>query len=554
MKKNFLRTLSLVALGFAAVACSNPSKMAKEADKVSVESNPQILEVVANKIDVTYTINFPEKYFHPKAILEVVPVLVYEGGEQVGDALMLQGEKVTDNYKVVAKSGAQVSEKASFNYVKGVEKSHLELRCKLVSKKKGKIKKVSFDQPYKVADGANTTYMLVEANGVAAFADHGYQKVIRETKEAQILYLINNATVRPSQLNSAEIKEFQKFLSEVQKDERRTVESTDIIAYASPDGKEDLNTELSQKREKTASDAYAKKINKKAKLDAPVNSSSVSEDWEGFQELVENSDIQDKELILRVLSMYSDPMVREREIKNMSNVFKVLADKVLPQLRRARYIANIDYKNYTDEELTALVKDNIEILDETALLYSATLFQDNDTKLMLYKKAADKYATSRAYTNLAAQYLVMGKTSEAKAALAKVSEKCDAYYNNMGVVALRAGKLDEATANFSKSNTTEAKYNSAVVDILNGKYDIAAKKLQGEGNNNEALAYILTKQYDKASKVLTYNSPKASYLKAIVAARKGNAKAVESELAAASKNADLKARAEKDIEFAKYRK
>ena len=549
MKKNLFKALSLAVLGFAVVACSSPAKMAKNADLVSAESDPQVLEVVANEIQASYTINFPEGYFHPKAILEVVPVLVYEGGESAGTPFMLQGEKVTENHKVVANSGAQVSNTVKFDYVKGVEKSHLELRLAVYNKEK----RIEFPAAYKLADGANTTYMLVNRMGTPAFANHAYQKVIRETREAQILYLINNATVRPSQLRSDEIKSFQEFLAQLQEDERRTIASTDVIAYASPDGELDFNTELSQRREKTATDAFAK-VTKKTPVDAPVNSSSVSEDWEGFKELVEKSDIQDKELILRVLSMYSDPMVREREIRNMSNVFKTLADKVLPQLRRARYIANIDYKNYTDEELTALVKDNVEILDEEALLYAATLIKDRNTKVMLYKKAGEKFSSDRGYNNLAATYLLMGKVSDAKAALAKVSEKCDVYYNNLGVVALRENNLADAAANFAKSKAVEAKYNSAVLDILNGKYDVAANKLQGSGLENEALAYILTGQYDKASKVLTCTCPLSSYMKAIVAARKGDANTVESELAKATKNAELKARAEKDIEFAKYRK
>lgn len=549
MKRNFFRVLSFSVLGFAAVACSSPAKMAKNADDVKVECDPQVLEVVANKINATYTITFPEKYFNAKAELEVLPVLVYEGGEIAGEPLMLQGEKVAGNYKVVSKDGAQVSDNVEFEYVEGVEKSTLELRFTVIKKDK----RIEFETPYKLADGANTTYMLVDKNGTTALIDHEYQKVIKETKEAQILYLINNATVRPSQLKSEDIKEFKQFLADLENDDRRTIESADIIAYASPDGDEEFNTELSLRREKTAKDAFAK-ITKKTPVTAPVNASSVSEDWEGFKELVENSDMQDKELILRVLSMYSDPSVREREIKNMSSVYEILADNILPQLRRARYIANIDYRNYSDEELVVLVKENMEALDEPALLYAATLVDDNDAKIALYNKAIEKYSSEKAFNNLAAAYLNMNKVDEAKAALSKVSNKGCEYYNNMGVVALRENNLDQAASYFAKSEMPVAKYNMAIVDILKGEYQAAAEKLAGAGCGNEALAYILNGQYDKALNVLKCECPESSYLRAVVAARQGDAKAVESELAKASEKECLKARAEKDIEFAKYRK
>ena len=344
----------IVAAGLLIQSCGSPKKMAESAEEVSVSCNPQVLEVVAGNIKADVTVTFPEDFFHPKAIVEVVPALVYDGGETVLDPVMLQGEDVTENYQVVAETGGTITKTFEFAYEEGMENSHLELRMTVIHKDK----RIPFTAPYKVADGANTTYMLVKTSGSLAYAPDAYQAIISEQNEAQILYLINSATVRPSQLKSDEIKAFQEFLTNLKADERRELVSTDIIAYASPDGKEDFNAELSERRAKSASDAFNKKINnKKIGIETTVNTTNVDEDWEGFQELVSNSSIEDKDLILRVLDMYSDPAVREREIKNMSEVYTTLKKDILPELRRARFIANIEFTNYSNEELTALVND-----------------------------------------------------------------------------------------------------------------------------------------------------------------------------------------------------
>lgn len=549
MKKNLLKVLAVAILGISIASCSNPSKMAKDAQLVTVESNPRVLEVIADEITATYTMNFPAEYFHPKAILEVVPVLVYQGGEVAAPTFKLQGEKITDNYQTIFKTGGKASQTIKFAYKPGMEKSHLELRVAVWNK----LKKYDFPAPYKLADGANITYKLVHTEGVTAIAPNNYQKIIREQKETQILYTINSHVVRPKELTKAEIKEFQDFLAKIEKDERRKVAGTDIVAYASPDGPTTLNSKLSDKRGETAKQAFDK-VTTKVPVDAPVNVQTIAEDWEGFQQLVAASNIQDKELILRVLSMYNDPMVREREIRNMSMVFKTLADKILPELRRARMIANVDYTNYTDEELKELASTNVEIMDVEALLYTASLVKEYDTKAMLYKKAGDKFKCDRGYNNLAAVALANDKLGDAKAALAKVSDRTSAfYYNNAGVVALRDKDYKTAADMFAKSSLSEAKYNSAILDILNGKYAEAANKLAGSKNDNEGLAYILTNQLDKASAAITCKCPHAAYMKAVIAARQGNMSEVAKQLEIVYKDEVLKARSQNDIEFAKFR-
>ncbi len=553
MKRNLLKSLSLVVIALAIVACSSPAKMAKLASQVSTECNPQVLEAKAGLIKATYTVTFPAEYFAKTAILEVTPVLVYEGGEVAAPVLTLQGEKVLENNTVVSyDNGASVSREIVFEYVPGMEKATLELRATAYNS--SKTKSYTFPEAFKIADGTNTTYMLACTKGTPSFEADNYQKIIKETEESQILYTINSAYVRSNQLKTDEIKAFEEALKTTKADERRTITSNDIIAYASPDGALDLNTKLSANRAKNAKSAFVKNITKNVDVeDIPLNVSEISEDWDGFQELVAASDIEDKELILRVLSMYSDPVVREKEIKNMSNVFKVLADKVLPQLRRARFIANIEYKNWTDAELTQIIDDNIDQLDEEALLYGATLFDTDAAKANIYKKAASKYNSSRAYNNLAALSLKAEKTNEAKGYLAKMSNKSASYFNNMAVVAIQENNLVKAAELLEKAGKLkEAKANKGLLAILNGEYSKAANLYGDCKCFNAAVANVLVENYSKASSILaSKDCAGAAYLKAVIAARQGKTSEANAQLATAKKEAKFAERAANDIEFAK---
>ena len=543
--KRSIKFLVAALFGLAAVACSSPEKMAEMAEKVIVTSNPAVLEVVGGEINADVTVTYPEDYFHPKAILEVTPVIVYEGGEAKHEPFMFQGEKVKNNYQVVPSEGATVTKKVNFAYVPGMEKSHLELRGVVRYKAK------SVDLPVKkVADGANTTYMLVCKDGKVDYKADGYQEIIKQTAEGQIMYQINSAYVRNNQLKSQSIKDFQAVLDEIKANERKNLVSTDVVAYASPDGKEDQNSKLSDNRSKSAEKAFGK-VTKKHPVEGPVNVQSVGEDWEGFQELVAESDLADKDLIIRVLSMYSDPAVREKEIKNMSAVYSTLAKEVLPELRRARFIANVEFTNYTNAELLQLIDENIDILDETAILRAATLVKENDQKVELYKKAAEKFNSNAAQYNLAVTYLNMNELGKAKNALAKCEKDAD-WNNAMGVVALRENKLDEAAKYFKAAQTKAANANLAVLDILAGDYKAAAAKLADCKCYNAALAQLLVGNYAPAA-ALKCECANVSYLKAVAAARQGNAAEVKSNLEAASKCPELAARAAKDIEFAQYR-
>ena len=544
MKKS-LNIFAAALVLVSAAACSSAEKMAKMAENVIVECNPEVLEVVAGQINATVTATVPEGYFLPKATLAVTPVIVYNGGEAEGAVINYQGDKVKDNYKVISSDGATVTENISIPYVKGMEKCYLELRG--VATMKGK----SVNLPAKkVADGANTTYMLVKKSGKVSYKADNYQEIIPMTSEGQILYTINSADVRGNQIKGQSIKDFQAALDEIKANERKTLTGTEVVAYASPDGGESLNSKLSDKRADSAEKAWKKVVKGHEASDPEVK--SIGQDWEGFQELVSASNIDDKELILRVLSMYSDPAVRESEIKNMSEVYSELKGEVLPELRRARFIANVEYQNYTKEELQTLVDDNIDVLDEEALLRAATLVKDPEKKLSIYNKAISKYGSDRAQFNTGVTYLNMGDDAKAAAAFNKVSTDDADLKNAKGVIALRKGDLATAAKCFAASGSDDAVANQGVVDILNGNYAKAAQELANTKGccHNKVLAYILNNQLDKASESAKCQDAPVNYLRAIIAARKGNATDAKKYLELASKDSDLAERAKTDIEFA----
>ncbi len=535
--------MAAAVFGLAAIACSSPEKMAEMAENVTVKCEPAVLEVVAGEINASVSVTYPEDYFHPQAILEVTPVIVYEGGEAKMEPFMFQGEKVKDNYQVVPSEGSTVTKNVKFTYSPGMEKCYLELRGVVKHKNK------AIDLPTKkVADGANTTYMLICKKANLPLKADNYLEIIKQTAEGQVLYQINSSVVRNSQTKSQSVKDFLAAVEEIKANERKTLVSTDVVAYASPDGKEDQNAKLSDNRSKSAEKAF-NKITKKNPVGVPVNVTSVGEDWEGFQELVAASDIEDKDLIIRVLSMYSDPAVREQEIKNMSAVYTTLAKNVLPELRRARFIANVEYTNYSNEELLKLIEENIDVLDETALLRAATLVKCNDQKVAIYKKAVEKFNSANGQYNLAVTYIKMDKLADAKAALAKCADDADVK-NAKGVVALLEGNNAEAAKLFKAAGNAAAKENLAVIDVLNGDYKAAAAKVSGKGYNAALIALLNGNTAPAAA--LECNCPNSAYLRAIAAAHKGDAAGVKKNLELVKKCEKLAARAAKDIEFAQF--
>ncbi len=541
-----IKLFSAALLALATVACSSPKKMAEQAENVLVACQPETLEVVAGNVDVEVAVTYPADYFLPDVYLKVTPVVVYEGGEYKLDELTYQGEKVQDNYKVVPTAGGVVTEKLSFPFQAGMEKCYLELRG-VVSKGKQSVELPS----KKAADGCNTTYTLVCKKGKVDYKADNYKEIIYENPEAQILYTINSSVVRGKELRGQSVKDFQAALDEANANERKTITGVEVVAYASPDGKEAQNDKLSDNRSKSAEKAFAKFAKGKNVTASGVK--SVGEDWDGFQELVAESNIEDKDLIIRVLSMYSDPAVREKEIKNMSAVYKSLAKEVLPELRRARFIATVENKNFTAEELNVLVEENIDVLDEEALLRAASLKKNDADRVAIYKKAIEKFASARAQYNLAVAYFKGGDLAAAKAEADKCAKDADVN-NLLGVLALNNNDVDAAEAFFAASGNATSKENMAVVNVLKGDYAAAATNLAAvKKSYNKALVCVLNGNYAAAAEaVCCCDCACNAYLKAVIAARQGKAEEVKTNLEAAKKDAKLAARAEKDIEFAQF--
>lgn len=546
--KKIINILALAALVISAASCSKSrAEQMAMAENVSIDCTPEVLALVGDQIKADITVSYPAKYFHPKAKLRVTPVLVYEGGEQEGQTFIYQGEKVKDNYTVVAYDGGTVRQAVAFDYVKGVEKSHLELRS--VVDYNG----TSYEVPaIKVADGCNVTQLFADDSGDYVFKKDAYQAVLKESAEGQVMYKVNSSYVRNSEYSSQSVKDLQAALEEIAADPRYSITDTRVVAYASPEGGQEHNAKLSDKRAASAQKAWDKVTGGLKAENIEVQ--SMGQDWDGFQEAIQKSDIEDKELILRVLSMYSDPAVRESEIRNMSQVYTEINKNVFPELRRARFIADLEYKNFTDAELEEMARVAVDALDEEALLRVAANAENAERKAELYKKAADNFGSDRAVYNLAVLALNEGKADQAISYLNKVKEVDSDVLNAKGVAELQKGNEAAAVKLFEQSGNEQAKANLGTIDLLNGNYAAAAAKLGETDNHNKAVAYILNGQLDKAAESITCKCARSNYLRAIVAARQGKADDVAKYLDLVAKaKPELKAKADKDIEFANYR-
>ena len=552
IKKLYLPLVALLVLAF-----SSCSKMG-ELDPSYFTTDPEVLEAIGGKVPVTITGKFPEKYFKKTATVEVTPVLRWDGGEAKGQPAMFQGEKVEGNDQTISyKMGGTYTMKASFDYVPEMAKSELYLDFKI---KKGK--KEYTIPSVKIADGVIATSELPTVKSAnAAYAADAFQRIIKQAQEAQIMFLIQQANIRASELKSEGIKDFNKKVVAINGDKKNfKLNNIEISAYASPDGGVKLNTGLAEDRQENT-EKYLNKELKKGEIEAQVDAKYTAQDWEGFQELVSKSNIQDKDLILRVLSMYQDPEQRETEIKNISSVYKTLADEILPQLRRARLTANYDVIGRSDEEINAAFDAKEDSISVDELLYAATLTQDNARKEAIYKRAIEKYPNDyRAYNNLGMMSYAAGDLNAAenyfKQAASKDANAAEVN-TNLGLCALCKGNVADAETYLSKSTGANTA-NEALGNlyIKQGQYDRAVQAFGDTKTNSAALAQILAKDYNKAKSTLSaVKNPDAytDYLMAIVGARTNNADLVKSSMAkVAQKDANLKASAQNDREFAKY--
>lgn len=537
------------AMAFALCNCASADKMAQQAENVMVKCNPSPYALKGGVIPVDVAVTYPKNYFNAKAILEVTPVIVYAGGETALDPIMYQGEKVKNNYRVVPAKGGVVKESLVFPYKEGMQKSYLEFRgrCSIDDGN------VWVELPVKkVADGCNITETLAGSQGYYDYKDHNYQAVINLSSEGQVMYTINSSNVRNSELNGESVNDFQIALKEIRSNSRKQLKNIEVVAYASPDGPESKNNKLSADRSKTAKKAFDKVTKGRNLEDIETTVRSIGEDWEGFQQLVAQSDIEDKDLILRVLGMYNDPKVREREIRNIASVFQEVAEEVLPQLRRARFIANVEFINYNDGELRKALRENSDILDEPALLKAATLCSENADKVAIYEEAIERFNSERARYNLVCVALDANDNNKA-ASLVKDCDDTDPDVINLeGVIAMRQGHWKTAEEKFLTAKTASAQKNLGVCAILGGDY-AKAVKVCGDKGTDAALAELLCGNPDKALNCLDgVESPTADYIRAICHKRLGEK--LESQVAlknACEADPELAKRAETDMEFAK---
>ncbi len=521
--------------------------------------NPNPLEVRGGTIDADITGTFPAKAFAKKGILTVTPVLKYNGQETLGETVQYVGEKAKVNGTVVNyRAGGSYNQSFSCKYVPEMNKCELYLRFTAV------IKKDTIIIPdLKVADGVVSTpqHAASAAQELGTVTPDKYQRIIQEMTEADIKFLIQQSNLRSSETKSEAIKNLRSAIKDADTTANKAINNIQIAGYASPDGAQDLNETLAQKRQAAAQKFLQKQL-KKDKVEATFDSKVTAEDWAGFQELMENSNLQDKELVLRVLSMYTDPEERETQIKNLSAVYGTIADDILPALRRSRLILTTDLIGRSDEEILAQFKEDAAVLSIEELLYAATLVSTCKEKAEIYNKTIALHPGEyRAYNNLGLLQFEGGKVAEARRSFAKALEiapnNADLNYN-AGLAAMADGDLAKSEEYLGKAAGTTGDLASAMGTLytLKGDYAKATKSFGKKATNSAAVQLILNEDYAAARQTLaSVKEPNAltAYLSAVVAARTNDREGVYANLKTAiAKNADYKALAAEDIEFAKF--
>lgn len=553
MKK--IQVLTLTACSMLALSsCSN--KMVLTADNFEVVPNP--LETQTGMVPSTINGSFPEKFMKKKAVVTVIPELRYAGQATQGQSATFQGEKVLGNNQTISyRLGGRYTMRSTVPYNDDMQKSELWMTFKAY---KGK-KEIQIPA-VKVADGVIATSELYKktllSDGGCQAVD-SFQRVRAQKQEANIKFLVNQANLRKSELKNNSVTEFVEMLKKINADrEGFNLSNVEVQAYASPEGGFKFNDKLAGKRQ-NVSEKYVKDQLKKAKMSADIDAHYTAQDWDGFQRLVQASNLQDKDVILRVLSMYKDPEEREQQIRNMSAAFRELADGILPELRRSRLIINYETIGRSDDQIKEQYNADAAKLSADELLYFASLQDTQADQEKVYKKTAELYDKDyRAYNNLATIALSKGDKAAAASYLAKALalDANSAESNaNKGLMSLAAGNMAEAEAAIAKGATSETTaYAQGVLSLAKGNYAQAQQLFGDKKTNSAALAQLLAKDYDAASKTLdkVENADAITdYLHAIVAARRGNKFAATSYLKEAlKKDPSLKAYADNDLELA----
>lgn len=559
--KKFRSYFILILAAALLASCSGLSKMQKNSNLIKYEVTPKVLEAHAGMINVTIKGTFPASYFDKKTTVTATPVLTYAGGETAFDKVqVLQGESVQANNKVITYNGGDFSYTATIPYKEGMKVSELMLRAKAVRGTK------SLDfAPVKLADGVIITSTLVEKEDKSISTKDAYVRINPETQAADINYLINKSDVRATELKAEDIALLKEYIKTASADPNRQLKNAVVSSYASPDGKLDLNEKLSVNRG-TSADKFIKKEFEKieaAKAAGFFDSKTTAEDWDGFKAEVEKSTIQDKELILRVLSMYSDADVREKEIKNMAAAFETLKTDILPKLRRSKMIVNVDKVGRSDEQILAQMRQDPKALGLEEQLRAGELTTDLNERLKFYQITLENTPKCiRAANNVGTTFMDLGKVDDAVAAFekAKAIQNNDLIKNNLGFASLVKGDLAKAEEYFTSMTaaTTESKWGLGVIAITKGEYDKAVNYFGTEPCFNLALAQLLKGDVNKAKLTLdAIKEPckcgKPSYLKAVVGARLDDRTYMLNGLREAiGFKPEWKAYAKTDLEFAKF--
>lgn len=559
IRQNYLISTIIAALIMS--GCAGLSKMRDNASTVGYEVKPNPLETHGGEVAVTIDTRFPEKYFNKKAIVVATPVVRYDGGETEYESTTLQGEKVDANNKLIPYDGGSYTFSGTVPYNPDMLQSELVVKMSASIQDKTPV----VWETSKIADGVIATPMLVQVAPKTIIMPDNFQRIIPEAYVADIHYVINQSNVRTTELRADDIKQMETDLLAARDAANKEIKNAQISAYASPDGPLDLNTKLSGNREGSAQTYLARTLRTtkitEAEADDFLSLMNTPEDWDGFRKLMEESDIEDKDLILRVLSMYSDPVVREREIKNISAAYEEIAEKILPQLRRSVMTINVDVIGKSDSEITELAKTNPDLLNVEEILYAATLTDDLAAKAAIYEAAARVYpGCIRAHNNLGTVYLQMDKLAEAKASLEKAQDINDnaIVKANLGAVALAEGDIEtaEQLLTSAMSAGSEVSYNLGIIKIIQGDYSAAVNYFGNEPSFNAGLAQLLDGNYDGAVATLNQlgdvEDAWVYYLKAVAGARGGNDSVVFSNLrSAVSLDSSIKEYAQKDAELLK---
>ena len=561
MKKiNYFATLIMAAIVLS--SCAGLNKMKENSLLIEYKAIPEVLESHADEIGVTITGKFPIKFFNKNAIVQVIPVLKYEDGETLFDSITLQGENVEANNKIIKfETGGDFSYTDTIPYIDAMKISDLEIRMK------ASIKETSVDfDPVKIAEGVIITPKLVINNPRSLMMEDKFVRIISDSYEADIHYVINRAEVRNSELRNEDIVNLEAYVKEASEKENLKYTGVKISAYASPDGEYDFNEKLAEKRKETAEKYLARRLKRaeveEAEVEGFYSLKSTAEDWDGFKKLMQESDIEDKDLILRVLSMYSDPVVREREIKNIAETFEILKVDILPKLRRSVLGINIDKVGFSDEEILEYVDSNPDTLDLEEVLYAGKLAgEDLDKKLAIYQLAVEKAPNCyRAHNNTGWVNVLLGNLSAAKEAFEKAQsiKDMDIITNNMGVVALLENDIKTAEEYFTSAMGAgeTVNYNLGIIKVMEAEYNTAVNYFGNTRYFNTALAKLLAGETADALSILNSMEEKGAktyYLIAVIGARTNDTGLLFNNLRIAiGKDASLKEYAKTDMEFGKY--